>query len=491
MLEKFSRDIQWVTIGQLVSRLASVITVPILTNELAPENYGIYRTGLLLLAVFTLAGYLNIKTIPRKRLPEISDSKKGGIISAVIILVLILLLLSYSIVWILSVNRIIEPYLGRITTMIINNQELFFILFLSNSLYNIILSVISGLDKFRQYTLLSMVVEMGTLALVVSFSYFDIIGVITVLWILSLTKLYGVIVGVTIHRSLIFSTPDFSELISLLNEISLPLVPQSILKKLDNSLPQVLIVWTMGAPAFAIWSVTMAFQQAFLIIGRSFSRTLLPKLSSIKEDEETFRNVIKSYYKFMVSIITPGILGGWVVGKELIIHIFGSGYFENVLFVGLIISGIGLQTIATLCSHFFITMNESQLESYTWIASSVVYLLIAGVGSLLYQSLVVIALGFALSRFTRLAISIWYQNKFVDISTPDRVLVGKLLFSLVILVITTAMMKMLIEGIITAVLIVGIEAVIYFSLLYLTGYYNREDLQLVVSNVPLISSLTE
>jgi len=473
------RDLRWVSVAEIFSRLASIVTVPLLTRALVPAEYGIYRAVFFALSVFFLVyGIASFETLLAKRLPEIERPEQAGLIAATALGLAALLGAAWLLLAVavrLSLVAVVSPPLQSFLRA---NGLLVAGLFLALPLFRLVLAVCRGIDRFGRYSATKLVREGSFLAAVVWLFATGGLTVQTALLAMLGATGGALLVGVASVRTHLLAPPDVAALGEQFRAVSLPLVPKTVLKKVSGVVPDMVVLGAFGPPVFAAWSVLFAFNSAFQLVSGPFSQLLLPKISERRADGRALDPVVTRYYRLMGVVVAPAVVGGWLLGPEIVRQVFGASYFYGPAVTGVLITSIGVQTVNALSGDFFVGTGKSVYDTYSNGLYAAVLLGAVAAGGLV-GSLLVVVVGHLLANATSLAFSLWYQRSVVDLAPPSAVSLLQLAGSLLAMAGVVVAAEGLIGGIPTVLGVVCLGAVTYFATLHLLGFVSEDDVSLV------------
>ena len=474
------KKIRWTTVAEVVSRVGSIVTVPILTRLLVPTEYGIYRSIFLIVAVLSIHGALSFPSIFRKQLPQLPDgSERGELVSTVLLSTVLLLVSSFLILVAAASTGALNVVSVEVQEFVEDNLGLVFVLLVFHPLFTVCLGILTGLRDFRKYAFVRSASELLILAGIAGLGLGGVLSVVTALWAVAAIKLLSTAVVLFWIRDPLLSWPDFETLMWQVREISIPLFPRYLIKKGETLVPNAVVLTVFGPAVFAAWNVILAFDRLFVLFSRPLSSVFLPELSSRISDGEPITPILENFYLFMSVMVVPIVIGGWIVSTEIVAIVFGADYVVKSLLAPLLITAFGCKVLTTIDSHYYIARGRSEFESVAGIAGGVAFGICLYLAVYVFESVLVIALGLAASWFIRLVIGWAYQQRTSDLSTPTPGRVAKFATALTVMVAVVTSLKPYITGIATLLTVIGIGAGLYFSSLLLLRFFNSEEYDIV------------
>lgn len=470
------RDLRWTFLAEMVSRVVSLVTVPLLTRAFVPEEYGLYKSLLLVVVyVFFVYGSFNLGPLLMKRLPELDEADRAELLTASTALV-VSLTLGGVVVFILLLQTSALSYISTdIQAFARQHSPLIVALFASRVLWRYAQTVCKALDRFGTYSVAMIAREVLFLLFILVIFFESSLTIVRVITGLIGVNVLAIAISFGACRHPLLTTPDFGHLWSQFRTISVPLIPRSVIKKVNTTILDSLVVAAFGTAAFGIWSVVFVFAPIFLFISSGFSRVLLPKISKRLSSGTPIDNILATYYRFTAMLIAPGIVGGWLVGVDIIRVGFGAEYATLPLVATILITTFGVRAALAPAGPVFIATDQSRYTTYLQLIKAVPNLSFVLVGGYVLDSMAVAATGLLAANLLALAFALYYQREVSDITRPATSAVGKLGMALVVMGFTVLYTRTYISGILTMLLVVGAGAIVYFAVLFLSGFFSDRD----------------
>lgn len=473
------RDLRLVTIAETFSRVASFVTIPLITRALLPTEYGLYRSTLLLISLLLMIrGLLSLGLIIEKRLPEIPQRQQHRLISASVVTLVCVLILTLFGLWVVVKLSLVTFLSPSLQAFIESNFVLVCFTLVSTPFYRIGLTALRGMNEFAYFSVFTIGREGFFLVAVMGLFFTDTINVVTILVLLLLANSITFTVQVLLFQDWFVSKPDFDALSSQLREISLPLAPRIVFKKARDTVPDAVVLSVFGTGIFGQWSLLFIFVTAFSLVTRPISKLLLPKLSARLSNEQPIEGIVHRYYRLLGILIVPAVIGGWLMGPLLIREIFGLDYYYGFSVTAILITAFGIQSFNTLSGRFFIATDKSIYETLTQFVSAGILLSIAAIGAYIAHSLIVVAMAFLLEQSAILAFSLLYQSQFVSLPAPSIGGITKIMTALTTLSGFVLLTRPLINNFVHAVGIVLLGGGVYFATLYASGFFTEDDISI-------------
>lgn len=475
------RDLRWVTVAETVTRLSSFVTVPILTNALLPARYGLYKSVFVAAGVVLIGQRLfGIGYLVQKRLPEIdADSARQSLVSAVLVAQLSLVVFALACLYGASELSLLSLASAKLQTVVSTNFALVVVLVLAKGFYQGLLPVLQGLEAFTAYSVFKLTRELVILAAVVALSATGGLTVVTAIAAFALTETGVVLLCAVRLRSALSSRPDFRALWEQFTNISLSLVPRAVTKVVGGRLPEVLVLAYLGEAVFASWTVVLALANVFQLFSKPFSQMLIPEISDRVNDGRPLDTLVEKFYKTMLLVCVPLVVGGTLVGTDLIRYFFGKEYGLPTATVAVFFIAFGIQTVDSLGGNLFIGTGETGRETVRFVTSMTVRLAFVVVGTVVFESLLVIGVGYVLENLVRFVVSVRYQRTLVSLPTLSPRDVTAYVAVLGVMGVVVASADPYVTDLLTTVAVVLVGAVTYFLGILLSGLLSDDDLRLL------------
>ncbi|EMA18464.1 lipopolysaccharide biosynthesis protein [Haloarcula argentinensis] len=480
MVSDFIRDLRWVSFAEVFSQIASFVTVPLLTRALIPSEYGLYRSAFVVVSLLTFVrGVANLQPLLLDQLPRLERQRQRSLTVAITVCTIALIAISLVGLVLLTELGLLNEVSSRLQEFVAANIWLAMLLVASKSLYQYGLTVCKGLDEFAMYSGIKFLYEITFLGALVALVTVGQLTIVTAISAYAGASMLAVaIIIVTVHDEL-NAKPDFETLIQEYHRISAPLIPRSLVKKAKDITPRFLIISAFGVGTFGSWSVVFTLAMSFRLLSRPFSQILLPKISKALSEGQSLDGLVYQYYRAMGTLIFPAVVGGWLLGAEVIQHVFGAEYVLADAVIWLLLAGFGVQSLNAITGSVYVATDRSDLATYTQILSAVGLLSLVLLGAFFFDSLIIVSAGYLAENLIALTISLKYQSTIIELPRPNFATVWKLCFSLAVMVVAVGLVEPWIAGVPTTFGAVALGAATYFVALYATGFVREQEWELI------------
>lgn len=123
-----------------------------------------------------------------------------------------------------------------------------------------------------------------------------------------------------------------------------------------------------------IYTAAVKLNKAVCLLIGSLSTVLLPRLSYYitLDDKSKFNNLVKKAINFMLALIVPSMLGMFLLGKELILMLSGSGFLDAVPTTKIMTFNLLLSPLnGFLAYQIFMPFRKEKISFYATLAGSI------------------------------------------------------------------------------------------------------------------------
>lgn len=306
----------WLTLGQIVSSIASFLLAIAFANLLPKETYGTYKYILSILAI------LSITTLPGMGVAITQAVARGydkSLSSA----------LKLKIRWGLLGAL---ASLGIATYYWLNHNETLSISFLIVAIFlpfmdtfNVYINFLEGKKNFRISTKFRIIIRiLATSIMVATLFITNNIFIILLSYLLSYTVLRFIFVKITLNKYVNNTTSDLSAM-SYGKHLSL----MSILNLIAGQLDKILIFHYLGAAPMAIYAIAMAMPEEIKGVLRNIQSLALPKFAA-QPEQEIKKTILSKIIKFTSLIAVFVVI--YILIAPYVFEIFFPQYLESITY---------------------------------------------------------------------------------------------------------------------------------------------------------------
>ena len=367
--QEFAKNGAILSIGTIFPKLTSLITLPIITDCLSKQEYGIYDTitvlVLLVLPVATLQMQASAFRFLVSKRGDSEEQKK--IISNILFFTLPVCTVALA---------VMNLFLKRIdgTTRLLMTAY-----FMVDILLITIRQIVRGLSRNDIYSasaFISSFTEMICMYVFLSKLHRGLNGAITALALSQALSLVYLTIAVKIHRYIDIKMVSVEDIKSLLS-YSWPLVPNSLSSWAVRTADKLVLIAVMGAEAEAVYGVANKLPNMFNLVQTTFTMAWQENASVSVEDqdsEEYFGSMFDTVFSFFTAAIAGLIAFTPVIFKILIRGDYSESYNHMpILYIAMLFS-----TVASYVGGIYIAhLKTKEIGITTAIAALLNFLLIS------------------------------------------------------------------------------------------------------------------
>jgi len=336
--QKFTSDIAWVAISNLLISLTGIVILPVLTKNYSSDIYGVWTQ--ILVTVGLLSPILTLQfgtSIVRFLAAEEDREKRRRAFSTMLWPILAFTCLMFIIALLLKQNLSILLFAD---SKYISLIPLAFLWASTEALFSFSLSYLRARGKIKRMSVIQValsVVKMGLIATLAIAGYS--LGWIITCLVIGQTLFVATVFGMII-RNIGFPKPDFEGLKGYL-AFSIPQIPSGALIWIISSSDRYFITHLLSLSQTGTYSVSYILGSMVLLFVAPIGVVLLPTVSKLWEQKELAR--VRKYFeystKFFLTLAIPGAAGLHILSQPLIHIITTSEYMVEGNLVLLIALG--------------------------------------------------------------------------------------------------------------------------------------------------------
>lgn len=350
---KLIKDTLIYMIGNLGSKILSILIVPLYTFYFSPEELGDYDLIITTISLF---------------IPIIIFQVTDGVYRWLIVHKSITRQIIKSGFRIIFRNLLIIDIIGLIFIFNFKYKYGLLILLLLNitSIFNLVQQIVRGLDKNKLYALSGIMVTIITITL--NLIQICILKMGTESLILSTIIAYIIAcIFMLISEKRSFNLRGVKKDFELEKELicfSIPLIPNMINWWIVNASDRYIIKFFLGSAANGIYSMAYKFPSLLQILCSMFNQAWQDnaiKEYSNKDRDEFYTNVFEKYYIFLFSvtlILIPST-------KFIVLHILGTDYHDVWVYTPFLYLGTVFSSFASFYGTGYLSSKETKGASYT------------------------------------------------------------------------------------------------------------------------------
>lgn len=268
-------------------------------------------------------------------------------------------------------------------------------------------------------------------------------------------------------------------LFSRYTDFSVPLLFAKVAKLAYGAVPVWILTAVAGYDAAAGWRIIMRLGMVFSAITEPVKNYLYPQISQISNSDQKDRlpSLLNNYYRYIIALATPTMLGGIILREELVNILFTPDYTGITLAVGLGLFVFFINSFGELLRPMLLGTDRTKFFASVRVGATV---LLLGSGWLLVFPFGLI--GMLISKLladtvvTLSTILISYQS---GKAAAFKLRVNRLLLALIPVGVLPILLKSYVSGWLTLFAVVGGTAVVYFGILLKSQYATSEENELI------------
>ncbi len=345
-----------ISIGTFLPKLASFITLPVLTGCLSKEEYGNYDLITVLVSFVLPIATLQIQAAAFRYLIEVRDNKKEicRIITSISFFIGLTSFIALSILFFLI------PYQS------VPLKLLICLYFLVDIIVNATRQICRGLDKNLDYSISAIVSSLGKMMFAVVFVYIlkkGLLGSIIALCAASMASLAFLLYKTRIYTYI--SSKGFDK--SILKEMlrySWPMVPNSMSAWIMRVSDRFVITLFMGVAANAVYSVANKIPSLLNIAQNTFTMAWQENASIVSKDKDAsqyYSKMFSKIYGFMAGLFGLLIAMTPLLFKMLVRGDYSRAYPQMpILFLAMFFYGM-----STFLGGIYVAYKKSKSVGIT------------------------------------------------------------------------------------------------------------------------------
>ncbi len=364
---KLAKNTIILAIGTFLPKLASFITLPILTGKLTKESYGTYDLIVVLVSLFLPAVTLQIQTAAFRFLIDIRDKKDkvksiitnitAFIIPVSIIALLILYFCLYKIDF--EVRILICLY--------------YFLDIFGNSSRQIV----RGLSENLKYSLSAIINSVAQLVFVVVFVWYFEIGLLGGVLALAVAELISVLYlffSAKIYKFLDFKMISIKEIKRML-AYSWPMVPNSMSMWVMRVSDRLVITFFMNVSANAVYAVANKIPQLLTLAQTTFTMAWQENASIVSKDEDADR-YYSDMYKTMFDLMAGAMCMIIAFVPLLFIILVRGDYSEAYNQIPILLLGMFFYAMSAYLGGIYVAYMKTKSVGITTMIAAVLNVVI-------------------------------------------------------------------------------------------------------------------
>ncbi|MDO8490197.1 MAG: flippase [bacterium] len=355
------RNSLWLYVGQVVSKLVKFFLIVYAARLLGPLQYGVFTYTLYLLGLFFLFADLGLSSYLVREYQK-NEINKDRLVGITVFCKMALLIINVAgaifFYTFIQEDAVRSIYFILLTVICVGQiRDIFVMIARANSqmryegISTIVESVITtGVGLTVLFTAPSLV----------NFAISYVFGAITagIVMILLTKKLYRAIKIPTLGEvRVIFST-------------SILFLITSIIISLLSQIDIIMLKFMKGLEVVGYYSASLKIVQTLLFLPLPFIVSLFPAISSIATDIKAITAIVRRSTSLLALLGIPIMVGGYLLGAQIIMRLFGPEYAESVAPFYILIMLIPVYFQVLILDDVLLALNyQKRNMQYTFFAA--------------------------------------------------------------------------------------------------------------------------
>ncbi len=313
----------WIGFGEITSRLIKLIIIFYAIRILGASDWGLFSYFISLCSLFMIFSDVGLSSILTRELAKNDQERDKYIATSFVvkislnIIIFILIILLAPVFTKNNLSTSVIPIIG--------------LLMIFEGIRDFVFAINRSMEKMD----VEAFVKIFTNILIVVFAYLFLTHSRTVYSLAigyMLGSLSGLILTLIIFRKYFNNlAKNFSKkLIRPLLTIAWPFAFFAILAPIMSNTDAVMLGWIKDTKEVGYYATSQRVVAFLYIIPGLITSSLLPSLSKQLNDKDKIKNVVHSSVKLIYLFSIPVVLGGLVIGDQLIVTLFGAEYVPAI-----------------------------------------------------------------------------------------------------------------------------------------------------------------
>lgn len=356
-----------IAIGTFLPKLASFVTLPILTGCLSKTEYGIYDLIIVLVSLLLPTVTLQVQTAAFRFLIDVrnDESEQKKIISTIFCFIAPMSLMALFVLFF---------SLSKVPTQI---RVFICLYFLSDIFVNAARQVCRGLDQTLFYSIsaiISAVCKMLFTYIFVFRLHQNLLGTTIALFVASFCSLLYLVVRGKLYTYVQLSCFDRSKLKELL-KYSWPMVPNSISGWVMRVSDRIVVTAFLGVSVNAVYAVANKIPSLLNLAQNTFTMAWQENASMVSKDEDA-----SEYYSFMFRTmldLLAGFFGILIGATPLLYRLFIRGDYSDSYFqIPILFLAMFFYSLSTFIGGIYVAYKRSDSVGITTAAAALINIVV-------------------------------------------------------------------------------------------------------------------
>lgn len=437
-IKRTAKNVAALFLGDIFNRLIGFIAVAYLARILGASNFGLISIGLAFLSYFLTISSNGLPTLGVRKIIKCKDDNKivGDFISTRFVFSIFVIIIIIAISFFIKSSQLRSIILAYSLYLF---PAAFLLVWYFQAKEQMGL-IVSGRAVGMMFYLILILIFVRTNKDIIYVPY---------CWFVSglVTSLFFILIYVS-KGNRIKIRFSFYRIKSLFLE-AFPLGVANLIGQITLYLPPIFLGFAMSPKEAGFYSAAAKIVILFLILDRVFSFSFFPAISKCAtKTPERLNNVFNQTLKWIVIVVILFGFSGILLGKYLVLFVFGKEYLSSVLIFQTIMSYFMITLINSAFTFTLIALKQEKAYTFSLFIGSIVFFASTwfllkifgpagmGIGLGIYQAVVLLIMNNRLKNFL--------DTKFLRIIVLPLIVSGVIFLPLIFIVDLNIIFKILI-----------------------------------------------
>lgn len=364
---KLAKNTIILAIGTFLPKLASFITLPILTGCLTKDDYGTYDLIVVLVSLFLPAVTLQIQSAAFRFLIDVRDDK-DKVKSVITNITAFIIPVSVAALFILYFCLYKISFEIRILICLYYFLDIF-----GNSLRQIV----RGLSQNLKYSLSAIINSAAQLIFVVLFVGYlkiELFGSVLSLSVAEAVSVLFLLCSAKVYKYLDFKKVSINEIKRML-AYSWPMVPNSMSMWVMRVSDRLVITFFMGVSANAVYAVANKIPQLLTLAQQTFTMAWQENASIVSKDEDADK-YYSDMYRMMLNLMAGAMCLIIAFVPALFVILVRGDYSEAYIQIPILLLGMFFYAMSAYLGGIYVAYMKTKSVGITTMVAAVLNLVI-------------------------------------------------------------------------------------------------------------------
>lgn len=364
---KLAKNTIILSIGTFLPKVASFITLPILTAYLTQEEFGVYDLITVLVSLILPATTLQIQTAAFRYLIDVrhDEKKKEKIITNIFAFIIPVSILTLVVLY-FCLQRVLSSL--RVLICI----YLFF-----DMIYNAAGQAVRGLAQNFDYSISAIISAVGKMVFAIICVWhlgMGLTGATIALCVSDLLAAFYLLLKARLYRYIDIKLIEWAEIKELI-KYSWPMVPNSMSMWVMRVSDRFVVTLFMGAAANAVYSVANKIPSLLTLAQSTFTMAWQENASIVSKDSDVdayYSSMFKTMYNLMA-----GFLGLLIAATPILFSVLIRGDYEDAYYqMPILFLAMFFYSMTSYLGGIYVAYKDTKSVGVTTVAAAVCNLVV-------------------------------------------------------------------------------------------------------------------